>query len=843
MRRAYLLALLALAPACATVQRGGEPLGVPTLAQIFGGAELLDKRPQLLAIAPDGSSVVVRWSPGIATYAHEDGALRLIETSGPRAGERCGVELAELLPPPPRPETAPQSAPESQPSRDEREPSAWTYDVRGGQLFVARGTGLWRIDPCSRQRDELLPERRRSAAESANALAGTLGEIERLEAREAVAGLLDRPTDLASRDNLFVYDGEDLFLVSAELAQARRPLERSDLVWWNESLAPKASALRWSRDLAVAFSPDAAIVRAAPPAESQPESAPTHEPRPQIWLHAERRAVELLDYDSLENREHERLSPDGRWVFAMTRDKSHLKGPIPVPDYLTARVSTRDGRRETAEDGPQAVRMYRWDTATGERREIALAEPFDAGWYGIVDWTPQGDQLIVRWSSPDWTEQRYLAIDRDGWSERGPLRNSCAGWVGGPANQLVWDAAPQPSIFSNGASHWPIWYAGVERGDRASLEWSLSTPTPAFAGELDRLQPLRAGGLLVESAASDPGRHELFVLEHDFDKLDARRLRQPDGFNTDARANSDGSVVAFVHESSGVPAEIWASDADGARPLTSTAPEAFTRVQWLRPGRRSFTSADGTTVWANVWLPQRRDAPCVVFVHGAGYLQNVTDSLTEYPLNWMFHARLARLGYAVVDVDYRGSKGYGRAFRTAIKDRLGEKELADIHAALDALAHERALDRERVALYGGSYGGFLTLMALFTEPGRWRAGAALRSVADWRSYHPTYTQPRLGKPSSNPDAYAQSSPIDHVEGLRDPLLLLHGLRDDNVFAQDTLRVVEQLVLHGKSFELMLYPSQGHTYDSGPHWLDQYQRIEAFLRRHLDARVERAPASR
>jgi dipeptidyl aminopeptidase/acylaminoacyl peptidase len=323
-----------------------------------------------------------------------------------------------------------------------------------------------------------------------------------------------------------------------------------------------------------------------------------------------------------------------------------------------------------------------------------------------------------------------------------------------------------------------------------------------------------------------------------------QRIEQPLGFNHDARASLDRRTVAFVHESSGVPAEIWGSDADGARPLTSTAPEAFARVAWQRPTRRSFSSADGTTVWANVWLPEHgRDTPCVVFVHGAGYLQNVTDSLTEYPLNWMFHARLARLGYAVVDVDYRGSKGYGRAFRTAIVDRLGEKELEDIHAALDALARERAIDRRRVALYGGSYGGFLTLMALFTEPGRWRGGAALRSVSDWRSYHPTYTQPRLGKPSTNPDAYARSSPIDHVAGLRDPLLLLHGLRDDNVFAQDTLRVVDQLVLHGKQFELMLYPSQGHAYDSGPHWVDQYQRIEAFLRRHLDARVDRPTVGR
>ena len=94
----------------------------------------------------------------------------------------------------------------------------------------------------------------------------------------------------------------------------------------------------------------------------------------------------------------------------------------------------------------------------------------------------------------------------------------------------------------------------------------------------------------------------------------------------------------------------------------------------------------------------------------------------------------------------------------------------------------------------------MALMALFTAPDRWAAGAALRSVTDWRTYHPRYAQPRLGRPSTHPEAYERSSPIDHAEGLEDPLYILHGMVDSNVFAQDSIRLIEKLIDQGSDDE-------------------------------------------
>jgi dipeptidyl aminopeptidase/acylaminoacyl peptidase len=211
----------------------------------------------------------------------------------------------------------------------------------------------------------------------------------------------------------------------------------------------------------------------------------------------------------------------------------------------------------------------------------------------------------------------------------------------------------------------------------------------------------------------------------------------------------------------------------------------------------------------------------------------VTKSLTAYEPNYLFHHRLARRGYVVLDPDYRHSQGYGRKFRTDVYGYLGGKDLDDVVAGIDYLRDRGGIDPQRVGIYGGSYGGFLTLMALFTKSDRFAAGCALRSVTDWRTYNAWYTNPRLGDPTRDVSNYVRSSPIDHAKGLSKPLLLIHGLKDSNVFAQDTIRLVETLIeLQKDDFEMMLYPSQDHGFSDADSWFDEYRRIERFFDRHL-----------
>lgn len=548
------------------------------------------------------------------------------------------------------------------------------------------------------------------------------------------------------------------------------------------------------------------------------------------------RGVALEGLENSKRIETLDLSPCGNWVFAFDVDDSKRNKPTLIPDYLTERVTTRTARSELADDEWQERRAYLWSTLDGRRRELELPgerrTPASA-----IGWAPTGPaRFAFRRTASD-----YRSVETWVWSESGlrlALVERDAHWVGGPGAFARWNReGTRILLASEGA---PL---STTPGRNQLFELDPATGAlrqlTEVEGEVSSWSMTESGALLVCASRTDPARRSLGIVE----ERGVRWLPVPEGMNGTLRTSGDGGTLVFEHEELGVPTELWCVRIDGSQPakrLTDTVPAAYREHDWILPEKLQVSSPDGERVFAHVYSPRGASLarpsdprPCVVFIHGAGYLQNVTDSMTEYAVNLMFHSRLAEQGYVVADIDYRGSAGYGAKFRGDVQFQLGKLELDDIGAVIDELAKRGVVDPARVACYGGSYGGFLTLMALFQQPDRWVGGAALRSVTDWRTYHPGYTQPRLGRPSTHPDAYAASSPIDHAEKLRDPLLILHGMVDSNVFAQDSIRLIEKLIDLGLDFEAMLYPSQDHGFEDGMHWLDEYRRIERFLVQCLD----------
>jgi dipeptidyl aminopeptidase/acylaminoacyl peptidase len=223
----------------------------------------------------------------------------------------------------------------------------------------------------------------------------------------------------------------------------------------------------------------------------------------------------------------------------------------------------------------------------------------------------------------------------------------------------------------------------------------------------------------------------------------------------------------------------------------------------------------------------------VIFVHGAGYLQNVHRGWSSYSREYMFHHLLAERGFTVLDIDFRGSAGHGRDWRTAIYRHMGGKDLTDQVDGARWLARHEGVDPARVGIYGGSYGGFITLMALFTEPDHFAAGAALRAVTDWAHYNHWYTSRILNLPQGDTLAYRRSSPIYFAEGLRAPLLITHGMVDVNVHFQDVVRLAQRLIeLEKTDWELAVYPVEDHGFQAPSSWTDQYRRILQLFERHL-----------
>jgi dipeptidyl aminopeptidase/acylaminoacyl peptidase len=199
----------------------------------------------------------------------------------------------------------------------------------------------------------------------------------------------------------------------------------------------------------------------------------------------------------------------------------------------------------------------------------------------------------------------------------------------------------------------------------------------------------------------------------------------------------------------------------------------------------------------------------------------------------MFHHLLASQGYTVLDIDYRGSAGYGRDWRTAIYRHMGGHDLNDHVAGSKYLTANYGINPERIGIYGGSYGGFITLMALFNKPEYFGAGAALRSVTDWAHYNHGYTGRILNLPQDDTLSYRRSSPIFFAEGLRDPLLIAHGMIDTNVQFQDVVQLAQRLIELGKvDWEMAVYPTEDHGFVRPTSWTDEYRRILELFNRTI-----------
>jgi dipeptidyl aminopeptidase/acylaminoacyl peptidase len=300
--------------------------------------------------------------------------------------------------------------------------------------------------------------------------------------------------------------------------------------------------------------------------------------------------------------------------------------------------------------------------------------------------------------------------------------------------------------------------------------------------------------------------------------------------NNQPEISPDETMLADIRSYSNKPPELYLEPltpgAQAKQVTTSPLPEFFT-YNWIDPPIVDFKARDGATVYGHLYKPAswQRGGAAVIFVHGAGYLQNVHKGWSNYYREYMFHHLLMERGFLVMDIDYRGSSGYGRDWRTGIYRFMGGKDLTDHVDAVRYLVAEHGVDPKRVGLYGGSYGGFITLMAMFTEPDTFAAGAALRPVTDWAHYNHPYTANILNLPQSDREAYERSSPIYHAQGLKGALLICHGVVDTNVNFQDSVRLVQKLIeLRKENWQLAIYPVEDHSFERETSWADEYKRI-------------------
>lgn len=298
----------------------------------------------------------------------------------------------------------------------------------------------------------------------------------------------------------------------------------------------------------------------------------------------------------------------------------------------------------------------------------------------------------------------------------------------------------------------------------------------------------------------------------------------------EVQLSPDETQLAIRYSFINKPWEVFVADNKPnptLKQITFSTSTEFKKYNWKTPEVISFKAEDGTDVYARVYNPKvvAKNNAAIIFVHGAGYLQNAHKYWSSYHREYMFHNLLTDLGYTVLDIDYRASDGYGRDFRTGIYRHMGGKDLYDQLDGKKYLVEKLGINANKVGIYGGSYGGFITLMALLTKPGEFKAGAALRSVTDWAHYNQGYTANILNFPETDPEAYKKSSPIYFANNLQDKLLMLHGMVDDNVQFQDIVRMTQRFIELGKKdWDLVVFPVEAHGFQKTYSWIDEYRRI-------------------
>jgi dipeptidyl aminopeptidase/acylaminoacyl peptidase len=528
------------------------------------------------------------------------------------------------------------------------------------------------------------------------------------------------------------------------------------------------------------------------------------------------------------------ISPNMHSVLVMTTPTGASSRTAEVPLWVT-----ESGYVESVRTFPlagSAESTERLAFISLPRGELTWIQPFGT------------DSVKGRMSGPEWnqagTRAVFVAYSED---NKQKLLQSVSGadgsittldavrdsaWVGGPCGgcfgwydhgRRVWFVSEH-----DGFAHlYTVAADGTDRrqltnGDWEVLSVELSPDGKSFLLRTNEVSPadehmyrMSVDGGSREQLTTKPGRHLWTV--------------SPDG-------QWAADVYSFVNR----PPELYlrrtTRGAEATR-VTTSPTDAWLSFPWIEPALIDIPASDGVQVPAHIYRPADMGAQpngaAVIFVHGAGYLHNVGNFWSEYPREYMFNQYLAAHGYVVLDVDYRGSSGYGRDWRTAIYRHMGGRDLQDQVDASTYLQKNFGIDPERVGIYGGSYGGFITLMALFTEPEHFGAGAALRSVTDWSHYNHGYTTNILNLPQDDTLAYRQSSPIYFAEGLEDPLLMLHGMVDTNVPFQDIVRLTQRLIELGKTdWDLAVYPVESHGFVRPSSWTDEYRRIFELFERTI-----------
>lgn len=543
------------------------------------------------------------------------------------------------------------------------------------------------------------------------------------------------------------------------------------------------------------------------------------------------------------------ISPDGRFITYRLYTAPTNAKTVVVPDYVTESGFTTDLPNRTKVGAPlgkyefcvydklkDTVLFVAADSIPGITDQPDYVKDYPEKFankkpvvrpviFYTTLWNESGTAAIVDIRSQDNKDRWIMQLDAATGTLKLADRQHDSAWIGGPGisygARLGW-INDQVFYFQSEATGYSHLYT-------FNIGTSAKTQITKGKYEIQDVWLSRSKQYFyLITNEEDPGKQNFYKIKTDGSAKEKITSRTG-GY--EVSISPDEKNIAYRYSYITKPWELFiqenASNKKAAQITNKAQSDEFRSYAWRDTKIFSFTARDGQSVRARLYEPKKgtKNNAAVIFVHGAGYLQNVHYWFSSYFREQMFNNLLADKGYTVLDIDYRGSAGYGRDWRTGIYRYMGGKDLDDEVDAAKYLVKELGIDPARIGMYGGSYGGFMTLMAMFTTPDVFKAGAALRPVTDWAHYNHGYTSNILNEPFNDSIAYARSSPINFASGLKNHLLICHGMIDLNVNFQDAVRLNQRLIELGKdNWQIAIYPLEDHGFVEPSSWTDEYKRI-------------------
>ncbi len=517
-------------------------------------------------------------------------------------------------------------------------------------------------------------------------------------------------------------------------------------------------------------------------------------------------------------------SADGRLAYLRV-DERHV-APYPIVHQGGGEVDVETHRYPFAGDANAQVSLWVVDAAGGDAVELPL--PDEDGYLVRVAWWPTADggqRLVAQWI--DRQQQRLLLQTYDGVEPVVLIDELQEPWI---------NVADDARGLRDGGFLW-------------SSERSGYRQLSLHAEDGGELRQLTDGEWIVDGVVGmdEDGGWVYFgstrgsPLERRVERVplaggEIETLSEPGGVHG-AALSRDGQWLAMISSSLNAPPAVSLVAADGSERRTLYAADVSAETLGLdAPELRTFSAADGTTLYGALYRPpadvsaDAEPRPLLVAVYGGPHAQTVLDA---WGLTVDLRAQyLAQQGYLVLKLDNRGMAGRGLAFEAHLHRQMGTVEVDDQAAAVEQLAAEGLADLDRVGIYGWSYGGYMTAMAMLRRPELFKVGVSGAPVADWDGYDTGYTERYMGTPQNNAEGYREGSLLTHADQLQGRLLLIHGGVDENVHFRHTARLITALTAADRDYDLLMFPAERHMPRDRAGLEYQERRVARYFARHL-----------